>query len=300
MTQALKNIRRNPYQTLSASLILAVTVFVTGIFALVSLGSHIILQSFETKPQVIAYLIDSHEASDVAALTAQVRQVVGVRDIRYVSKSEALEIYKQSVSNDPLLLGSLNDWSLVTADILPASIEVSVTSRKVYQEVVSVLQTSDIISVSSDGTKEIDFPQDIVSELNKWTDAIRIAGAILIAILISSSLLTVMVIISLKLGNRKEEIKTLKLIGASRGYIIRPYLAESIYYGIFGGVFGAIMTLLAILYTSPYLSPWLSGIVSYPLPHELYIILGSLQVALAIIISFVSALLAGLRFVNKR
>ena len=58
---ALKNIRRSPYQALAAVSMTGLTVFVVSLFALVSLASQLILTSFETKPQVIAYLADEHK-----------------------------------------------------------------------------------------------------------------------------------------------------------------------------------------------------------------------------------------------
>ena len=58
----LKHIRRSPYQALAAIAVMTATFFVANIFTLVALGSQAVLQHFETKPQVIAYLKDPSAA----------------------------------------------------------------------------------------------------------------------------------------------------------------------------------------------------------------------------------------------
>jgi len=85
---------------------------------------------FETKPQIIAYLKDDHTREQANQLINILSGEPVIKSVQYISKDQALEIYKQSVNNDPLLLGTVTDLGLVTADILPASIEISVESPK--------------------------------------------------------------------------------------------------------------------------------------------------------------------------
>ena len=59
-TNALKNIRRSPYQSLAAILVLTISIFVTQIFILLLYGSHQVMQYFETRPQVTAFFTDRY------------------------------------------------------------------------------------------------------------------------------------------------------------------------------------------------------------------------------------------------
>ena len=223
---ALKNIRRSPYQALAAVSMTGLTVFIVSLFALVSLASHLVLRSFETKPQVIAYLKDDHTVDSVNGLIKEVTDTGLVKNAIYVSKQEALEIYKRSVGNDPLLLGTVTDLGVITADVLPASLEVTAKSPDDFPTIVSILERSSIISSTPKGKKEIDFPQDILTELTAWTRAIRTAGLLLIAILCFNSIITIMIVVSMKIASRRYEIGTMKLMGAKGWFIIKPYLVE--------------------------------------------------------------------------
>lgn len=299
MSTALKNIRRSPYQALSAIFIVSLTIFIVGIFGLVSFASQEILNNFETKPQIIAYLKDGHTTEQVGGLLSTLNSTTGVKKAIYISKDDALELYKKSVGNDPVLLGTVTDWGIVTADILPASVEITAENPESFKSIASNLETSDIISITPQGKKEIDYPQDVISELTKWTNAIRMGGLVLVIALTLVAILTIMTIISMKISSRRFEISTFKLLGARNIYIIKPYLQESVIYGLIGSVIGWLGCFVILLYSTPFLAPRIGSIISFPVSYIVYLILFGALIVFGLIISFLSSLFAATRFVNR-
>ena len=299
MNTALKNIRRSPYQALSAIFIVSLTMFIVGVFALVTFASQEILNNFETKPQIIAYLKDGHTTEQVGGLLSSLNSTEGVKNAIYISKDDALELYKKSVGNDPVLLGTVTDWGIVTADILPASIEITAQNPESFKNIAATLEKSDIISVTPQGKKEIDYPQDVISELTKWTNAIRIGGLVLVIALTLVAVLTIMTIISMKISSRRFEISTFKLMGARNFYIIKPYLQESIIYGVVGAFIGWLGCFVTLLYSTPFLAPRIGSIISFPISYLVYAILFGALIVFGLIISFLSSLFAANRFVNR-
>ena len=299
MNTALKNIRRSPYQALSAIFIVSLTLFIIGIFSLVTFASQDILNNFETKPQIIAYLKDGHTTEQVGGLLSTLQKNPGVKKAVYVSKNDALELYKKSVGNDPVLLGTVTDWGIVTADILPASVEITATNPNSFKSIAATLEKRDIVSITPQGNKEIDYPQDVITELTKWTNAIRMGGLVLVLSLTLVSILTIMTIISMKISSRRFEISTFKLLGAKNFYIIKPYLQESLIYGLAGSVIGWLGCFVAILYSTPFLAPRIGTIITFPIPYLVFVILFGALVILGLIISFLSSLFAASRFVNR-
>jgi len=299
MKTVFKNISRSPYQALAAIIVTSLTLFVIAIFAVVSFASESILNDFETKPQIIAYLKDDHTQEQVNHLTNILSSEPVIKTVAYISKDQALEIYKQSVNNDPLLLGTVTDLGLVTADILPASIEISVESPDDFDQAVSLLNKSTIISVTPQGEKEIDFPRDIIEELTRWTRAIRIAGIILISTLSLTSILTIMIIISLKVSSRRPEISTLKLIGARNKFILKPYLLEGLIYGVISAFNSWILTYIAVLYSTPFLAPRLSGIITFPVPFLTMAILFVALLVFSTVLVSISSFWAVARFLKR-
>lgn len=299
MNTALKNIRRSPYQALAATLVMSLTVFVVAIFILVSIASQIILINFETKPQVIAYLKDDAKQEQINLLIKSLTDTSQVKKVTYVSKAQALEIYKKSVGNDPLLLGTVTDLGIITADILPASIEITAKSPESFKDLNVILEKSDIVSATPKGQKEIDYPKDVISELTAWTRAIRTAGLILISLLTLNAIFTIVIIISMKISSRRAEINTMKLLGAKAAFILKPYLFESMVYGAVGAVVGWLGCYIVLLYATPFLASRLSDIIPLPVDIVSMLILLAGLILGFVFLGLISGLLAAVRFVKR-
>jgi cell division transport system permease protein len=299
MKTALNNIRRSPFQAIAAIFVVTLTMFIVGVFGLVALATRSLLLSFETKPQVIAYLKDGHTMTQVGSLINSLVSSPGIKNAVYISKDDALNLYKTSVSNDPVLLGSVTDWGIVTAEILPASVEITASDPSAFPAAVSILEQSEIVNINQQNKKDIDFPQDIISELTRWTNGIRTSGIILVVTLSFVCILTMVIIVSMKISSRRTEIGTMKLLGASNSYIIKPYLQETIVYGLVGGFFGWIFTFISILYSTPFIAPRLSGIIEFPISYTIIFALLLALVLLGTTMSFFSGLFATTRFVKR-
>jgi cell division transport system permease protein len=299
MKTALNNIRRSPFQAIAAIFVVTLTMFIVGVFGLVTLATRSLLLSFETKPQVIAYLKDGHTMTQVGSLINSLVSSPGIKNAVYISKDDALNLYKTSVSNDPVLLGSVTDWGIVTAEILPASVEITASDPSAFPAAVSILEQSEIVNINQQNKKDIDFPQDIISELTRWTNGIRTSGIILVVTLSFVCILTMVIIVSMKISSRRTEIGTMKLLGASNSYIIKPYLQETIVYGLVGGFFGWIFTFISILYSTPFIAPRLSGIIEFPISYTIIFALLLALVLLGTTMSFFSGLFATTRFVKR-
>jgi cell division transport system permease protein len=296
---AFSNIRRSPYQAVAAIMVLTLTFFVVGVFAMVAVGSELVLRHFETKPQVIAYLRDQSTQEEVNRLVGELKADQRISDVKYVSKQQALEIYKEIVGNDPMLLGTVTDLGVVSADILPASLEISVKDPQSFDDIVEVLNSSSVVSADAKGKKDIDFPQDVISQLTAWTTALRWGGIVIITALLISSALTIFIIIGMKISSHKFEISTMKLLGAKNGFIARPFYMESVIYSLTGAVFGWLLSYTAMLYAAPFLALRLNGIIDMPMDVMwMFAILGGMAGG-AIMLGFISGMMAASRFLRR-
>src|SRR3989344_4056306 len=108
-----KYIRRSPYQAISAGLIMSLTFFAITVFAILTILSIRFISYFESRPQLTVFFKDSASRQDISALEDKLKDTGKTSLITYVSKEDALKIYKQQNESDPILL------DLVTSDILP-------------------------------------------------------------------------------------------------------------------------------------------------------------------------------------
>lgn len=242
------HIRRSPFQALAAIFVLGITFFVVTVLSVVVYSTGQALKYFETRPQVIAFLKDDILATEISALQNKLITDARVKDVHYVSKEEALEIYKQATSDNPLLS------ELVSPSIFPASLEFSLTDLSHAEEIISELQDENIVDQVG-FTATIGFGkesiQNVVDRLRTVTLYIRIGGGAFALLLIGTSFLVLLVIIGMRMTTRRREVEILNLIGATAGFIRSPIIIEALLYAFFGVFVGWLSALVLVLYATP-------------------------------------------------
>ena len=274
---ALTTIRRSPYQALTSILMVSVTFFVAYSFSLLLLGAHAVLEHFETQPQIIAFFeVDAPENTITQAQET-------IKQKPYV---EALKIYQESNKDQPLLL------ELVTAEILPASIEVSARDIKDLPTIKADLEAMPSID-------EVDFQENVIAELSKWTTNLRTVGLAAVVVLAVISFLIITIIIAMKAASQKTAISIMRLIGATSGYIKGPFMLEGMVYGFSGAVVGWGAMYAALLYLSPWISDFLGDITLLPVPFEALGMQLGIGVITGLILGGFAGLLAVGRFIRR-
>ncbi|HEX7017399.1 MAG TPA: permease-like cell division protein FtsX [Patescibacteria group bacterium] len=275
-TTALVQMRRSPYQSLAAILMLSLTFFVGYTFSMFLLGSEKVLQYFETRPQVIAFFEIDTPGQTITQVEQTIRSKSYVTDVKVVSKEQALEIYQQENADDPLLL------ELVTAQILPASIEVSGTSVEDLAKIKSNLETETSV-------EEVVLQQDIIDSLSTWTRSIRLLGLASMTILAITSLLIMIIVIGMKVVSKRYAIQIMHVIGATRWFIKSPFLFEGILYGLLGSVMGWSCMLIGFIYLMPWLRNFLGPINVLPVPPVFFV----MQLSIGTLVGMMLGAIAG-------
>ena len=289
---SLRNIRRSPFQAMAAMSVLALTFFVTTLIAILVYSSSQVISYFETRPQIIAFLKDSVDQESIAELLKDLGANSKIKNVKFVTKEDALEIYKKATSDNPLLS------ELLSPDIFPASIEFSVTDLAYARTIVNEVKLNGSvesvgITASLGGESTLG---DVVDQLKTITANVRIGGMIIVSVLLATSFVVLFVVIGMRVSMRKEEVEILKLIGATPSFVRLPVLFEAVFYAI-GGVFiGWLVACVVLMYVSPYVVNYFQDIPILPSdPKYFFGLLGALLAAetlFGIFIAFVSGFLA--------
>jgi cell division transport system permease protein len=282
LNTALTTIRRSPYQALLSIMMVSVTFFVGYALSLFLLTANTVLNHFETRPQIIAFFELDAPMATVTTLERTMKQKPYVKDVLVISKDQALEIYKREYINDPLLL------ELVTADILPASIEVSANDIESL-----ALIRSDL--VNADGVEDVVYQEDIVEALQTWTQSLRLIGIGALAVMGSISFLIITVLIAMKVASKKTAITIMRVIGATRWYIEAPFMLEGMMYGMIGSILGWSAMYVSLLYITPWLSEFLGEVALLPIPLDFF----AMQIATGTGAGFILGGLAGFLAVKR-
>ncbi len=214
-----------------------------------------LLNYVETRPQVTVYFQRNSTEEDVSRLRDALSKSEKVLSVKYISKDEAFNIYKELNKNKPLLL------EMVSANILPASLEIHAKKLEYLPQIVE-------FSKKQDGVDEVRFSQDNSERLKNLTMIVRKTSILLFAYLILMSIVVLSTTTLFKIAMKKDEIELLRLLGASNFYIRKPYLKESLILSFFASLCSFAVIIGALYTLRPALGAYLEDIPSLVLPLE--------------------------------
>jgi len=291
MNEIIKSIKRTPYQSLAIFLILFFTLFLSTIIFISLTFFYSFLNYVETRPQVTVYFQNKTSPDQIFKLRDDLNSSGKILSIKYISKDDAFKIYKDLNKDNPLLL------EMVTADILPASLEIYAKKPIFLPEIAEYLK-------KQAGVDEVIFQKDIVNQLVAITNVLRITAVLFFGFLMFMTIVILIVITSFKVALKKEEIHLLRLLGATKNYIRSPFIKEAAFFGITSSFISFAIIALVIVYFNPFLASYLRGIPNLTLnlhftqlivwPINLYFMLVTLAISIGfgIIISTSASYLA--------
>ena len=202
------HIRRSPFQSLAAVMVMWLNFLVATVLIVLVFAFSTLLRYFESRPEVTAFLKDSVTEAQVQELKQRVFGIEGV---------------KEQNKDNPLLL------EMVTANILPASLEISAVSPDQLNKIAEFLK-------KEAGVEEVVFQKDVAEKLSSWIKAVRNGGVTTVSFLSFVSLMVIMVIVGMKIASHQDEISALRSLGAADSYIQAPFLLEGVIYGVVGAL----------------------------------------------------------------
>ena len=191
--------------------------------------------SWQGRPGISVYFRVDAQPRQTESLRDELRGDPLVARVTLVSASEALQEF-QAVSGVSDALAHLEH------NPLPASLRIVLRDRVEGAE----LERLATRLRAAAGVDEISIEKTWLERLQAMTDILQRLGWVLAAMFGLGAVLVTATSVRLAIEARLEELKVMKLVGASDAYIRRPFLYFGLYYGLGGGL-AAAMLISAVL-----------------------------------------------------
>lgn len=227
LREGLNGIRRAPVLAALSMMAIGLSVFSMGLFALTAHNIDVALAGVERRVEVVAYVRDDAPEELVDIARHEIESFPEVESVRYVSKVEAL--YEAS--------RELTEFSDVYSDLevnpLPASLEISLREGR---------RTPTDVEAVADRVAAYRFVEE-ARYGREWVDRVfalrRVAGGGAIILGLSFAIgaaLLIGIAVRMAVLARSREISIMQTVGATDGYIRRPFLIEGLLTGLGGGL----------------------------------------------------------------
>ena len=173
-----------------------------------------------------------------------------VKESQYISKEQALKEQTEAMGTDPAEFLGYNPFT--------ASIEIKLNAE--YANTDSVAWIEEQI-LRNKKVMEVNYPQDLLDAVNRNIQRISILLLGLAALLTLISFALINNTIRLAIYSKRFLIHTMKLVGASWGFIRKPFLVRNLWIGILASVM-ADAVLLGMAYLLVKYEPELIDIIT--------------------------------------
>lgn len=271
-------------QFITASISTSMVLVLLGLVVFFVLAAHNLSIYVRENINFSVIISDDMKEADILKLQKKFDTETFVKETEYISKKKALEEQTEAMGTDPKEFLGYNPF--------PASIEIKLKSEYANADSIAVIEKA--IKRNSN-IQDILYQRELIDMVN---DNIRNISLILLALAIVLTFISFALInntIRLTIYSKRFLIHTMKLVGASWGFIRRPFLIRNVWSGVFAGILADFILLGGAYWLLNY-EPDLIEIVT----PEVVIIVLTTVIGFGILISFICAYLSINKFLKMR
>ncbi len=276
LKEAFSGFKKSRLSSFASTFSLFVSLLAIGSFVVAGYNVNRLIRSIKEKIEIEVFIRDGVAQSRIDSLRDIVKSINGVEEVVYISKDEAAKIFEKEFGE--------SIYNVLDFNPLPASFKIKLkesfrTSRGV-ESVVRSLKTFQEF-------EDIKYRKSLLGIIERRFKILSKAFLVVGALLILISIFLIVNTIRLTIYAKRGLIKIMQLVGATRGFIMMPFLIQGFLQGLTGGIFSALVIYLAVELVIPRLPD--DVLASIEMPVEFYPLLVFLGCVFGLVGSWVSA-----------
>lgn len=232
LKEGTKNLGRNGWMTFASISAVAVMLLVVGMFILLILNMNHMATQVEDDVEIRTYIDLTANQEQQDELRANIEGLSEVQDVTFLGKDDGLSNLIDSLGDNGQAFESVREENPLN-DVFV----VEATSPQLIEQLASEIEEFSQV-------ERVVYGQDFVERLLQVTDVGRYIGLGLVISLMLTAMFLIANTIKLTILARRKEIRIMKLVGATNGFIRWPFLVE----GLLLGLIGSLLPILLVIY----------------------------------------------------
>ena len=221
----------------SVTLSISIVLFLIGAFLLIAFNARKITNDFKEKIPITIYLKKEAKKIEIEQLIKKLNIKDYTGSVNYISKEKGAEILIDEIGEDFVEFYGSNPL-LNSIDVFLKS---EYVTTLVFDEVSNELGKTDFIDEIIYDAPLISLINENINKIKYWVLGIAVFFLIISILVINSS-------IRLSIYSNRINIKTMQLVGATRGFIRKPFILTHVKLGLFGAFLAIVMLSGALYY----------------------------------------------------
>ena len=244
LRESMLTFKRAPLLSVLSVTTIAFSLFVLGLFGLVVVNLQDALRGVEERVEVVAYLLPGAPIEGTAQALKDIEAFPEVQSANYVSEDDALARARAE------LIELRDVMQELERNPLPASIEVKL--KPGYRDADHVSAVADRLR-GFGFVDDVRFGRDWVEKLDRLRGLAAAVGIVVGAAFAIVAVIIIGTTIRMAVLQRSREIAIMRLVGATDGFIRRPFLLQGAIKGLLGGAVAVGLSFAAYVLINRYL-----------------------------------------------
>jgi len=274
------NFWRNGFLSFSSIVVLTLSLLVIASLMFFSALSDRYMTDIKNKVDVNVYFALSAQESDILALQKTIESLPEVASVTYISREQALAEFRRRHEDNTRILQGLQE---IGTNPLPAALNIRAKEPSQYESVARFFEGKN--ALSKDGAtfiESVNYNKNkvIIDRLGAIISVVEQIGFALSFILAAVAIIISFNTIRITIYHARDEIKVMKLVGASNTFIRGPFVVS----GMMAGFAAAVLTLI-LLYPVAYYTSQITAVFSSDLTLLSYYISNFVQVVAVVVLA---------------
>lgn len=212
-------------QTVSVYISTTLVLLLLGTMGILFIGARSVSKDIQQSLTLSIVMKNGVEESEIMKFKTIIDSRDYVQESTYISREQALEEEKKALNADPTEMLGYNPYE--------ASIEVTLkpehSNSKTYEQIEKEFRARKEV-------KDVIYQKELMDAINS---NLRHAGIVLLALFAMLALISWSLIgnlVRLSIYSKRFLLHTMKLVGATWGFIRRPFIASNLWIGFFSGI----------------------------------------------------------------
>lgn len=221
---------------LSSAVSISLVLLLVGVASVLLVNSRSVSDYFKENMKLSVLFTSDTEEKDALAYEKQISGRRYIKELDFVSREMGQKEMEELLGSDFL--------SVFESSPIPMSLDITLKAAYVSQDSLAMVSRELALSPLVD---EIVYPQSLVEKLNANLRKLSLVLSVVIALLLFISFVLINNVVRLSIYDRRFIIHTMKLVGATRGFIRRPFVLRSVLLGLVSSLF-SLALLAGVLY----------------------------------------------------
>lgn len=249
-----KNFRRNGLLSTATVAIMVLALLVFSGLLMFDVVAERAVGSIQDKIDISVYFKTTTPEDQILHLKESLQSLPEVKEVEYISRDKALEIFKESHKNDQVISQGINE---LNTNPLEASINIKAKKPDQYASIAEYLKAPDLDAYIDSVSYSKN--QVVIDRLVSIIDTINRGGLVSTIFLALIAGLVVFNTIRIAIHSNREEIGIMRAVGASNLLVRGPLVIEGIIAGVLAAVLSMIITAPIVYFVAPYVKVFIPG-----------------------------------------